>query len=145
MLLAGFVFTALVAFWLGRIVERKFSGGSTAQQSDLRNVPFAKSPDKSEQHLHVYRPPVKAVLEYRDFNGTKSLRQVDVQQSLRKDDGTIYLKGFCHLRNEERTFRVDGIVSVATTDGEVLDLRQWLAGDLHIDLWARSLRAVRQQ
>ncbi|OCL99532.1 hypothetical protein AAX29_00573 [Aliarcobacter thereius] len=65
---------------------------------------------------------VAVVLHYRKENGEISNRTVDVT-SYKKTDfaDSSYIYGYCHLRNEYRTFRVDRIKSLADgKTGEII-------------------------
>jgi len=65
----------------------------------------------------------RVVIRYEDSLGFESEREVTVKHL---DD--LYLKGFCHVRNAIRTFRVDRIGDdvIRPETGEVLSLNDWL-------------------
>lgn len=52
-----------------------------------------------------------------DEESTRVVEPVDVYRS----GGVYYMQGFCHVRNETRTFRVDRIVSLYPSTEETLD------------------------
>lgn len=54
-------------------------------------------------------------IEYSDAQGRGTQRTITAQEI---DDH--YIRAFCHMRGESRTFRVDRILNVITEDGEVL-------------------------
>ena len=75
--------------------------------------------------------PVNATLKicYQDHRGAKSDRVIRI----REYDGTSYLIGFCELRGDRRTFRVERIKSCIDTEtGEAIDnVPQYLLEKYH--------------
>lgn len=69
----------------------------------------------------------RIAFEYEDAEGDWSSRKVTVHSVTR-----TYIKGECHQRRAERTFRLDRILSDVTDldTGEILD----------VDVWAKSYR-----
>ncbi len=64
--------------------------------------------------------PVKADLQltYKDSKG----KTIDRTVSISGYDGSAYLKGFCNLKNSNRTFRIDRILNAIDTEtGETID------------------------
>lgn len=60
--------------------------------------------------------PLKTDFTYRkDMSRTR--RTVDIIQYLKNGYGQEYIAGFCHLRNEYRTFRVDRIETMLSSEG----------------------------
>jgi len=60
-------------------------------------------------------------LQYRDPDGAITARDVDVQQVGRLNQ-QAYFRGYCHLRQADRTFRIDRIVECWDTEsGEVIE------------------------
>ncbi len=53
----------------------------------------------------------RLLITYQDKGGERTQRWVTPSQVMRLSD-YIYLRGFCHLRNQERTFRLDRIVEI---------------------------------
>lgn len=58
---------------------------------------------------------------YKDAEGFLTKRTVDIYSI---DDP--YIQGFCHLRNEERTFIIDRIVGNVIYQGKSLSVQEWL-------------------
>lgn len=71
--------------------------------------------EEYEEDLEKYKSyplnEVKIALYYKKADGTKSNRIIDVVNY-----SNTYIEGYCYLRNEYRTFRVDRILEIA--DGE---------------------------
>lgn len=88
--------------------------------------------ERGLRRIRRYFPPVEVTLEYRGESGTKSSRKVAVVRSLHHRDGRLYLLGLCGSRRDPRTFRVDRIISVATADGKIIDVRRFLVDWLSI-------------
>lgn len=64
-------------------------------------------------------------IEYTKSDGTSSIRRLsDVDYTNEYGNGNTHIKAFCHMRNEERTFRIDRISRITfisssnTTSGE---------------------------
>jgi len=52
----------------------------------------------------------RARIVYRDQAGEYTERVIDVQSMYRKQrDGRLYISAYCWLRNEQRTFAIDGV------------------------------------
>ncbi|KAB7668131.1 WYL domain-containing protein [Plesiomonas shigelloides] len=61
---------------------------------------------------------------YKDSQGDTTYREVDV-----KKVGDEYITGYCHLRQQIRTFRTDRIISneiILRESGEIMDIDDWL-------------------
>ncbi len=57
-------------------------------------------------------------IEYVNGSGESSRRRIHIQTY----NGSPYLKAYCHLRNEPRTFRIDRIrEAIALSSGEVIN------------------------
>lgn len=82
--------------------------------------------------VHEYRPPIIAFLEYRNESGKETITKNRLLKSQRHRDGRLYLFGLCGIYRKPRLFRVDRIISIATTDGEVLDTQRFLTKTLAI-------------
>jgi WYL domain len=60
----------------------------------------------------------KISFEYLNSDGARSNRTVDVED-IYLSNGSYYIKGYCNLRNENRTFRVDNMSNIVDlTSGE---------------------------
>lgn len=92
----------------------------------IDNYKYKESEDKYEKIRESYRQypleevPVK--LYYRKNDGEFSNRKVDVTSYEKTDFAdSSYIYGYCHLRNEYRTFRVDRIQNLADgVTGEII-------------------------
>ncbi|EPR43118.1 hypothetical protein dsx2_2478 [Desulfovibrio sp. X2] len=62
----------------------------------------------------------------------KVRRKVTVQTVLRNETFSTYLRGFCHVRNEERTFSTDSICTKILVKGKRYDVEDFLSGMLGI-------------
>ncbi|HOV39092.1 MAG TPA: WYL domain-containing protein [Spirochaetales bacterium] len=51
-------------------------------------------------------------IQYRSESGRITLRNIDLIDYYTSCNDILYLRAYCHLRNEERTFRADRILSV---------------------------------
>jgi hypothetical protein len=82
------------------------------------------------QHENNYLPfesPITVEIDYCDNEGEESHRKVDIlyiaQSNYNNDE--YYFKAFCHLRNEERTFKVPR-VQKTEVNGQEVDLIECL-------------------
>lgn len=70
---------------------------------------------------------------YRNFDGEKTRRRVDVNQVLYDSNADeVYLKGFCHLRNSERSFKVSNIETMLKCGSKRFYWEEWLRWELDI-------------
>lgn len=56
------------------------------------------------------RPGESLTIRYRDSSGAETSRRITMLNRTRRSDGDIYLRAYCHLRQEERTFLASRIV-----------------------------------
>ncbi|WP_413472336.1 WYL domain-containing protein [Shewanella baltica] len=83
----------------------------------------------------IWQGQTKTVeFSYVDFQGNKTRRKVDVSHVLfDADNNYLYLQGHCHLKNAERHFRVDNIVTMLLVGSKRIDVHEWLSESLGID------------
>lgn len=68
-------------------------------------------------------------IEYEKSSGEYSVRKLsDVQYSDEFGTGFSHISAFCLMRNEERTFRIDRIKSIAIEDKDEEELTQSIIG-----------------
>lgn len=65
--------------------------------------------------------------EYINSHGEFTQRQVSVDEISFSDIGSFYLSGFCHLRKDNRLFKVDNIQGTMLVDNEQLSFDELLA------------------
>ena len=70
---------------------------------------------------------------YGTRDGDKTRRKVDVEQVLVDGRGEIYMRAFCHLRNEPRTFRFDRIRTKILDRSQRFEPYEWLGEKLNIE------------
>ena len=114
---------SVVLFWFARAAPKP----GKEIELHIRIDPDARADDDS--HPERTTIPVRAKLKivYVDSMGSATTRDIDV--SAYEPDGG-YIEGYCHLREEARTFRLDRIKSAIDLEsGEVLavtSMRSWL-------------------
>lgn len=87
------------------------------------------APPKARQQKTTKRkknstPFSMVAFSYKDSQGDTTYREVDV-----KKVGDEYITGYCHLRQQIRTFRTDRIISneiILRESGEIMDIDDWL-------------------
>lgn len=89
----------------------------------VEEVPKADSDDmlatRAETGEGTYLP-AGVVIEYKDANGNWSCRRITLL-SARPEGADASLVGFCHLRQDARRFRLDGLARILDPHGGVLD------------------------
>ena len=99
---------------LKRYQNKKGLGGQSLM-SALRSAP-AEAPDiydgepRPDPVEELQYLPRRLYIEYRTRKGGLSKREVDAEE-LQDLGGELYLTGYCHLKKEERSFRVDRIAA----------------------------------
>lgn len=90
----------------------------TDDDDDLYHRPYEPPPRQRYWDTTEYvRIPANLRLTYRDGAGETTERTVSIDGY----DGSCYLRGFCNLRGEQRTFRIDRIIDAIDTDtGEMV-------------------------
>lgn len=68
---------------------------------------------------------------YESRNG-RVRRKVTLQTVLRNDKYNVYLRGFCHVRNEERTFSAYSILTKILVKGKRYEIEDFLSEKLGI-------------
>lgn len=84
------------------------------------DLPIERSYSLSDGEVRARRHPIKKdiEIEYADYEGEVTTRTVAARSVLvTSQRGYVYLFGHCHLRADERCFRVDRILEVRT-DGQ---------------------------
>jgi predicted DNA-binding transcriptional regulator YafY len=91
----------------------------------MSGLPVERSNRLSDGEGHARRHPIKMEIEidYADYKGEITTRTVGARSVLvTSQQGNFYLFGYCHLRADERCFRIDRIVRIRT-DGLQLSQR----------------------
>lgn len=125
------VFLALLAFTIVAYINKAAKSRAAARRAATAKAPFV--PTSRPPFIGSAPPPqeipssklnVPMLLRYRDADGFKSDRRVDVHGS----DGT-HLQCLCHLRHDVRTFAIDRIeCAFDPATGEAIeDVRAYLA------------------
>ena len=116
-----FLFVLIALFFIGMAyLSKKFGDESEAQnkQGSEREANDLANWQASGQGIAV-----KASLQirYSDYNGGKTDRRIDATRYIPEGG---YIEAWCHLRNEQRTFRVDRIQEAVDIDtGEIVTTR----------------------
>lgn len=83
--------------------------------------------DKFEQSLTtLWAGEISGVeFTYVSFDGERSRRQVDVEELMFNEQGQFYLRGFCHKRQEQRTFKVMNIETKLKVGSKRYEFEEW--------------------
>jgi hypothetical protein len=82
------------------------------------------------------RTAAEVLLEYRNATGFTTLRKALVLGYMPRGRGRSCLFALCNNGTAPRTFRIDRIISIATLDGEVLDMQKFLEQQLGVKVAA---------
>lgn len=117
---------------IGSFLSVLASNEDTSRESEVRPVapiaipifdhkrPFGDLLRNSDRVRIVEIP--RLAIEYQDYDGALSRRIINVVAiGLSSAKDRMYIKAFCELRKDFRTFRVDKIASLTTADGDVKD------------------------
>ena len=94
-----------------RILGESFANGFLNNQSQYNGEPF--DADAWEENREIYADGLdcRVVLQYEDYDGQTTGREVNVNEIF-VSNSKYYIQGYCHLRNQVRTFRIDRILGV---------------------------------
>ncbi|TLX57862.1 hypothetical protein DN826_06405 [Stutzerimonas nosocomialis] len=136
---AGIFYTLIIAGWLSQALEVYRANKATPQspfKSDFvtgrRNAESCSVDDDEDDYGETIWTGSKRIrFAYRNAMSDGSDREVTVHkvEAGSGHDDDIYFQGYCHLRNEPRTFRLDRVKGrkvVDTGTGEIGTLRQVL-------------------
>lgn len=76
--------------------------------------------------------PLFCLIDYVDAAGEPSRRRVTIRRIIRDAD-RLWLGAYCHERKASRSFRADRVRNFITSDGEVIEARQFLADFLGVE------------
>lgn len=95
-----------------RILGEAFANGFCNENTAITRTPF--DTDHWEESREIYAADLKcpATLKYVDQEGTATIRDVIIKEIF-ISDRKFYLLGYCNLRKQNRTFRVDRIQGVS--------------------------------
>jgi hypothetical protein len=74
-----------------------------------------------ENNYLPFEPPIAVEIDYCDNDGEKTRRKVDILYIAQSDynNDEYYFKAFCHLRNEERSFKATRVLKTTVNSQEV--------------------------
>jgi transcription termination factor NusB len=133
--ITGFIIGVLAALYVLGSMETDSKPNKVEIKNENQSINEEPTRNRHEEPIYYWDTsetvPVSAHLEltYQDVNGSRSTRTVRVSEY----DGSNYLNGFCELRQQRRTFRLDRIISCIDTEtGEVIqNIPQYLLEKYH--------------
>ncbi|KXB04340.1 hypothetical protein AKJ48_02930 [candidate division MSBL1 archaeon SCGC-AAA261O19] len=85
-----------------------------------RKGPRRDNVDPKEVVLNAYRNGELVTIIYKDRNGTRTSRMIEPLEIVTNPySGVRWIKSFCHLRQEERTFLLERVVDAIPADIEL--------------------------
>lgn len=126
------IFVLLVLGFISMALEnRKASKSNADKHRKVPNKPqsystASNSASETSSHYERKRKVIDEIqFEYRPADGSQGVYTVQVYKGIRGN-----LEGYCHERDDVRTFRPDRIINnevVRTATGEVMSLKEWRA------------------
>ena len=73
---------------------------------------------KSEKKILTYTGETEVNIDYSDFEGNVTNRDISIKY-IYEENGKNYIRAFCHLRNEMRTFKITNILKIFINGAEI--------------------------
>lgn len=122
-------------------IEQKLQAEKQRSTRQHADNPDAIAPDKLaefEESLTTIWAGDSKTVEFtyeKPFGRGRSRRRVDVEELMYDAKGRIILRGHCHERGEERTFREDRIITKIKAGSKRYDFDEWCEELLGVDLY----------
>lgn len=102
-----------------------------------KSQPFDRSFKSWESELTTAWTGYTDDIEFTYVNkkGERTRRSVTVEELLYNESMEFYIKGYCHVRGEQRTFKADNIDTKIKVGSQRLDFDDWCERKLGIDLY----------
>jgi len=81
--------------------------------------------------VHLWRGSIDIEFTY-ESRSERTRRKVTLQNVLRNERGNIYLRGFCHAREDTRTFSRDSIATMLLVKGKRYDVEDFVVDVLGV-------------
>ena len=94
-----------------KILGEAFANGFINDNALHDREPFDADAWEGSREIYADGLDCHVILKYENYDGIDSIREVDVNEIF-ASNLRFYLSGYCHLRKEVRTFRVDRIQGV---------------------------------
>ena len=75
---------------------------------------------KSEKKILTYTGESDVTIDYSDFEGNVTNRNISIKY-IYEENGKTYIRAFCHLRNEMRTFKIINILKIFIDGAEIAE------------------------
>lgn len=113
-------------------VDVSLGPGSTDSEQNYKKY---TSLDDWEKDIEIIWSGKPRIIEftYEKYGGEKSRRKLELMQILKNNNGSVYLRGICQLRNEERTFDVMRIETKILDKSKRYEIPEWFYEKLKID------------
>jgi hypothetical protein len=99
-----------------KILGEAFSNGFINDNTPNNRELFDADEWEGNREIHADGLDCHVIMKYENYEGVDTTREVDVKEVF-ISNSRIYLSGYCHLRKEVRTFRVDRIHGVTFHQG----------------------------
>lgn len=138
---AGIFYALIIAGWLSQALEVYRANKATPQSPFKSDFVTSRAAPSASEELgedledfgeEIWQGNKRIRFAYRNAVSDGTDREVSVRKVMSAGSGhddDIYFQGYCHLRNEPRTFRLDRVKGrkvVDTATGEIGTLRQIL-------------------
>lgn len=118
----GFIFCLIFGFLVGLFVglSRKIDKAKIEIESGMKKLL------ESQKKTLTYSGATKINIDYRDAKDNQTNRDIVIRY-LYDDGGKTYIRAFCLLRNEMRTFRIDNIRKMYIDGAEISEPANYFA------------------
>ena len=116
------IFCLFFGFFLGLIIglTRKVDKAKIEIEAGMKQLL------ESQKKTLVYSGAYRVNIDYIDANGNVTNRDIAIKY-LYDDNGKTYIRAFCLLRNEMRTFRIDNIRKMYIDGAEISEPENYFA------------------
>lgn len=87
---------------------------------------------QSQKKTLIYNGEKNLNIDYSDVNGNVTNRNIVVRY-LYDDNGKTYIRAFCFLRNEMRTFRIDNIIKLNIKGAEISEPENYFKEKIQLE------------
>lgn len=110
-----------------------------------RDTKFVEGTVNDDWLIPLWEGAFDATFSHKNVKNEHVKRTVTIESVRQNLKGEIFLRGLCHLRNQERTFDVLKILTKISVDGKKYDVKEYLKDILRIDIDALHPRIIKRR
>ncbi|ELB2829386.1 hypothetical protein [Vibrio alginolyticus] len=137
-IILGFIGFILVMLFLVRSSDNpnKSKPSSNSQQKPRVSSTFnpeQRTPSYQKRGDPLWNGERKLTIEYQDREGNVTNRPIKIKQVYPMDSGEIYFQAYCELREDNRTFKAEGVLEIITArKKKYSDFYEYMSEELKI-------------